>query len=290
MKKHLEEKLPLLDEPTLNKIWKLYKNTQSNNTNPLQEQYAKLKERYEDIAEKKREASNRLEEEKEVWAQLGKDIVGISKKLLTAINRQTASESFINSCKEQIKNYENLLTKRKAELKDTKKESISKPILIERKEEIKKYNEANEIQVQAKAKQQDNIMSFNELNYNRLKAFLLSSKDNIKVCAVLQALTWKINKHKKSSDRMQIIQQYTDNDILDCKVEGQIIERLLEGTNKKYLTKINSRAIEYTIILLDLMTDENVGIEYFIKQEKTLPLLIDILTGEVSVDVSIGFW
>jgi len=224
LEKYLEEILPPLDEPMLNKIWKFYQNTMSNNTNSLQEQYAKLKEKYEEMVKENKEASNKLKEEKEVWTQVRKGILDMNKKLSTAIKTKTASESFIKNCKEQIRNYQNLLTKGRDGLKNIKDESMSNSVLIERKEEIKKCNEVDKIQ---------DTLSLPELNYNRLKAFLLTSEDDAKVCAVLQALILEIGKHKKSSNRIRIIQHYIDNDILDCKMQGQVIERLLEHTSKK---------------------------------------------------------
>ena len=39
--------------------------------------------------------------------------------------------------------------------------------------------------------------------------------------------------------------------------------------------------IEYAIMLLEELSTENVGITYLTNQEKAIPLLIDILTGEV---------
>jgi len=79
------------------------------------------------------------------------------------------------------------------------------------------------------------------LNYAKIKHFLLNSDEEIKVCATLQALRWRLTKTKRKQIVRQIIYTYMHYDLLGCMSSGKpdesmdqsspfILEHLLKGS------------------------------------------------------------
>lgn len=54
------------------------------------------------------------------------------------------------------------------------------------------------------------------LSYDKIKTFLLTSNETVKVCATLQAFRWRLTKTRKKKTLRQVIFTYTHYDILDC--------------------------------------------------------------------------
>lgn len=234
MGEYLEEVLPPLQEPTLAAVWRAHQKAQPSTSHPnysqlLKKQYARLKTSYKTMAEQNKEVSHKLEEEKEYWAQLGRDIVSTSKQLLTAATTRSASESFIKECTEQIKKYDEVIAKSKTESKYL--EEVEKCEDEGGRSQTSEVFEDSKKPVTVKPIEEEARQS--DLNYKKLKTFLLVSCDDIKVCAVLQALGWEVARNKRRSSRVAVVQEYIQSDLLACRADGQVMQRLLEHANKK---------------------------------------------------------
>ena len=55
------------------------------------------------------------------------------------------------------------------------------------------------------------------LDYGKIKRFLVESNEEIRVCATLQALRWRLTKIKRKQLVKLVIHAYQHYDLLDCK-------------------------------------------------------------------------
>jgi len=55
------------------------------------------------------------------------------------------------------------------------------------------------------------------LDYVKIKSFLMGATEEIKVCATLQALRWRLTKTKRKQLVKLVIHAYAQYDLLDCK-------------------------------------------------------------------------
>ncbi len=66
------------------------------------------------------------------------------------------------------------------------------------------------------------MQQFASLNFAQIKYFLMNSDEEIKICATLQALRWRITKAKKKLQIKQVIYAYMHYDLLGCSAAEQI--------------------------------------------------------------------
>ena len=60
------------------------------------------------------------------------------------------------------------------------------------------------------------------LDYNKIKKYLIESTEEIRVCASLQALRWRLTKTKRKQLVKLAIHAYQNYDLLDCKKAAEI--------------------------------------------------------------------
>ena len=60
------------------------------------------------------------------------------------------------------------------------------------------------------------------LDYPKVKKFCIESTEEIKVCATLQALRWRLTKTKRKQLVKLVIHAYAQYDLLDCKRATEI--------------------------------------------------------------------
>jgi LisH domain-containing protein ARMC9 len=71
------------------------------------------------------------------------------------------------------------------------------------------------------------------LNYLKIREFLMTSTDHLKICSLLQAIRWRITRAKHGVPRKHVLYSYTQNDILGCKENKSAIVLLLSIPNRK---------------------------------------------------------
>lgn len=57
------------------------------------------------------------------------------------------------------------------------------------------------------------------MNYEAIRDFLLNSKEDIKICATLQALRWRLTKTKRKQLVKLVIHAYQHYDLLSCSIQ-----------------------------------------------------------------------
>ncbi len=256
----------------------------------LRGEYAKLQKEFSAVYEEKELTKEKLLESQTNWTLFSKDILAISKGLYRAIaalrSGQTVSEELLASSQSQIEKYEAFLNSsqnifadsRRSEPSPANSEPRQSQPLVEVGKQMKSPEFGQQIEMPPPAADLPP-----PIDYQRIKQFLLTSTDHLKICALLQALRWRITRNRKRSGRLMVMEEYVREDLLECNGTGYILERLLEHPEKKYVQfciTTRYRVAEYTISLLDELVGENVGTKYLTEQPKTMPLLADILTGE----------
>ena len=250
---------------------------------PLREDYVKLQKDYQAVVEEKEAGKEKLLESQNNWTLFSKDILAISKELHKAVlamkNKQRVSDELLSSSKAQIDKYEAFLNSNQVVFNETPR-SESTPASEPRKSipppqnQLKSPSFGQQI-TGIEIPEPQSIGENPAIDYKKLKQFVLTSSDELKTCAVLQALKWRITRNRKRSGRLVVMTEYVNEDLLGCSSNGYILERLLEHSSKK--------VVEYSISLLDELVAENVGTTYLTEQSKTMPLLAEILTSEVSI-------
>jgi len=117
-------------------------------------------------------------------------------------------------------------------------------------------------------------ISFAPLDYDKIKRFLIESEDELKICATLQALRWRISKTHTNFQRNEVLHTYWFYDILGILNEDQSL--LMNLLNK------SRRILAYTVFLINTMASVPVGRNYLIKCESILDTIFAVLLNEKS--------
>jgi hypothetical protein len=109
------------------------------------------------------------------------------------------------------------------------------------------------------------------LDYNRVKEYIRNPKsEQIKICATLQALRWRITKVRRKAQIKQSIHAYMHYDLLGCIAEAEdasksILDQLLSGDRK---------VLEYTMTLMNALASECLGRTYLLQKQNLVQILV----------------
>ncbi|CAI2383621.1 unnamed protein product [Moneuplotes crassus] len=117
-------------------------------------------------------------------------------------------------------------------------------------------------------------ISFAPLDFDKIKKFLIEAEDEVRVCATLQALRWRISKCRTTSQRNEILHSYWFYDVLGILGDGPDI--LMSLLNK------SRRVLAYTVFLINTMASLPAGRNYLIKHQKILEIIFAVLLSEKS--------
>ena len=106
------------------------------------------------------------------------------------------------------------------------------------------------------------------LDFNMLKKILVKSSNISYVCAILEALRWKISKAKTSLQRREIVIQYTSYEVINYKIFKSLIDKKSKSIN------------EYLIAFINTLSSEYLGRTYLLENAQLLKHLIYILKNE----------
>jgi len=197
----------------------------------LRNQLNIMQSQHEDMKIKKENAIAKLLESQTKWTSFAKDILSISKELFKAIHTLEAHKpvpkEFLEKSLERMQKYEHFLNESENTFKHAIKEEDE---AIPEEEDIQSSTQIDNL---FESQMQSNI-SLAALDYKKVKQFLATSKDDLKICALLQALKWRLMRAQKGYPRKEIIQWFIIYDILDCNnAKNHILEKLLLHSNKK---------------------------------------------------------
>jgi hypothetical protein len=194
---------------------KLYENYLRNDEERFQEELEKLRKKEEN-------ATVKLLESQAKWTSFAKDILSVCKELLKAIHTLKANNpvpvDFLEMSEARIKKYEVFLNESEATFS-----SNDNRISPEQTQGLSNIQD-----VKAGA-------SIAFLDCTKVKEFLGSSSDDVKICGLLQILKRRLLQTCRRKYRKQTMEWFINYDILDCRnSNGNILGKLLTHHGKKY--------------------------------------------------------
>eukprot|EP00826_Nyctotherus_ovalis_P008741 TRINITY_DN1226_c0_g3_i6.p1 TRINITY_DN1226_c0_g3~~TRINITY_DN1226_c0_g3_i6.p1 ORF type:complete len:697 (-),score=219.60 TRINITY_DN1226_c0_g3_i6:239-2329(-) len=265
LKEYLEQTLPSLEPPVISKMWEAY---QKDNGNSRIVNISPLKKKHEEL--------------RKSWLEFGDSALGAAKELLAMVRTKAVSEDRVKSAREYIERCEKFLEEHKEEeakneqneTKDELSQELNKQLQEKKSKDIhrpiEQVSEKRDSKL-AESFRPQNPSNSSNLDYAKIKTFMLVSADELKLCTLLQALARRIIEKKSKAEKVEMIAEYVHNDLLDCSGGHFTIKRLLEHSNEK--------VVENAMLLMDELVDEKVGLVYVISQE-TMSLLVGVLTSE----------
>ena len=110
--------------------------------------------------------------------------------------------------------------------------------------------------------------SFGVLDLQSLRDCLLETGDIAKVCALLQAIRWRISRSNSSVQRREAVIQITSTGLLN--------KSLIHGLLNRKSNSVN----EHLISLLNVLTTEYIGRTFIVENKEIVEQLIKIMKGE----------
>lgn len=107
----------------------------------------------------------------------------------------------------------------------------------------------------------------------------MTSNDELKICAVLQALRWRLTKAKRKTLVKQVIYLYMSCDLLGCAnnqtqqfAQGpKVLDRMLS---------LSGRVLDYTMTFINALASECLGRSYLLQKPDLVEVLVRILNNE----------
>ena len=110
-----------------------------------------------------------------------------------------------------------------------------------------------------------------QLNFACIIKDLSQLQDDLQICALLQALRWRLTRSTRSSHKENLESFIRFNILCTGKPHDGLLDNLLSSTR---------RVKEYTIRFLNVITSEKQGRVYLLQKENIVSLLISILYAE----------
>jgi hypothetical protein len=113
-------------------------------------------------------------------------------------------------------------------------------------------------------------LNISVLDFNKIKKTLMYEKSENTLCALLQALRWRITKAKGTNSRRESIISFAKNDVVDVnKEKSMVLDRILINTT----TKVK----EYAARFINALASDYSGRSYLLESDKLVILLITAL-------------
>ena len=236
--------MPPLGPPLIYEIYRVYRELQKNgvvNETMLRDlandSASKNKEEELAILKKKEEVTRKtLIESQAKWTSFCGGIIGMCKTLLdVASNQKKTPPIFFSEISEKLNKYEKILGNNEENYKDI--ETMYKETFGSQEQHQPKMPEP--IQENEEFKPEPTILSQMvpmalSIQFSKLKDFLRTSEDYLKLSAVLQALRWRVSRARHGTQRKDVLQSYIDNDLLECSTpQYPLIVHLINHPKKK---------------------------------------------------------
>lgn len=196
------------------------------------------------LRNKEEQTRKTLIESQTKWTNFCKGILGMCSTLLeiaTNPNPNVNSVAKIKEISEKLNKYEGILANNEENFKDI--EQMYKENLGYNNNQPKHL--VSPLQIKEEIEPQEKIVLPIYIQFPKIKEFLQTSQDYLKICAILQALRWKITRTRHGTPRKAVLQTYIDNDLLGCNTQGStLFEFLIKHPKKKYSIRINNDFLE----------------------------------------------
>lgn len=109
------------------------------------------------------------------------------------------------------------------------------------------------------------------LNFASVIKGLSTLQDDLQVCALLQALRWRLTRTTRSTHKENLENFIRFNILCTVKPHDSLLDNLLSSTR---------RVKEYTIRFLNVVTSEKTGRIYLLQKENIVSLLVNVMYAE----------
>ena len=110
-----------------------------------------------------------------------------------------------------------------------------------------------------------------QLNFATIIKGLSTMQDDLQICALLQALRWRLTRTARSVHKENLENFIRFNILCTVKPHDSLLDNLLSNTR---------RVKEYTIRFLNVITSEKSGRVYLLQKENIVVLLVNVLYSE----------
>jgi len=242
----------------------------------------KLIEENEALKSKEEYARKTLIESQTKWTSFCRGILGICKALLAPEVDPTLRKDVTD----KVTKYEKILCANEDDLKDIENR-YNQPESQPSRESYPKFSShsnnppadmmnadmADISQSLSMISQIQTPPILSTLNFIKIKEFLNTVTDEIKICALLQALRWRMTRAKHGEPRREVIKSYVENDLLGLNDhENTLLKKLVLSTSHKI--------VEYIVCFLNVLASEGSGATYLVKSEELMKLLLNIMIAE----------
>ena len=226
-----------VDKPFLVHMFETYK---GNSSEDYSRNIEILQKELKTLVKENSELAQQLEETQLRWKTQYKELFSVAKSTFKMLQKSRLGESIEDST---IKSAYNEL-KRLSTASSTSKSSTCK-VLPE--------------------------TSFTQLNFAGIIKDLWSVPNDLEVCALLQALRWRLTRVSSYIRKENTLTYIRFNILCTNKPHDQLLDQLLGSTR---------RVIEYTVRFLNVVASEKEGRNYLLSKENIVELLTKILIGE----------
>ncbi|CAG9330157.1 unnamed protein product [Blepharisma stoltei] len=287
-------------EPLLVQMYKAYNQDKGKRVQPrgktgresnaafeeLEAQFAVAKQELEDlnnqyiILQKREEyARNTLLESQTKWTNFSKDILNMTKELYRVVEAckrgQNPNQSLLEAIFDKIVRYDNFLNISNDELSGGASFSYSQAdhsnsdfTPSPRRADV---SESSLAPMRSEKPMVKGYANLPQLNYAIVIRDLSSLQDDLQVCALLQALRWRLSR-SQSLLRKEMLSAYIKYNILcTAKPHDILLDKLLSW---------NKRVKEYTVRFLNVIASECSGRTYLLTKENVIEILSAILFEE----------
>jgi len=211
------------------------------------------------------------------WTNFCRGILELSKMLVRESKSSQKNERRIKEAAEKIAEYDKVLSLNEEDLNEIEKNIVS--LETSQPESYDKftshYNEDMQEFSQSLSMishMQQQVVYVN-LHFDKLKESFLTSNDDLKVCAILQALKWRMTHSRHGEARKEVVRSYVEKDLLGLKDPHITLIKSL-------ITRKNKKVTDYVVCLTNVIASEGLGISYLIQSSELISLLLEILKTE----------
>lgn len=212
------------------------------------------------------------------WTSFCRSILELSKSLINEQRQPQRDERRIKEVVERMAEYDRLLSLSEADLSSIGHSAVS--VETPQPEFYAKFSSHNPDEIQELSQslsmisQIQNPAMFTALRFDRLKESLLTAPDT-KVCAILQALKWRMTHTRRGEPRKEVVRTYVEKDVAGLKDPHIALLKAL-------VARKHNKVAEHVVCFANVLASESLGIRYLMQSSEFISLLIEIMKGEKS--------
>ena len=225
-------------------------NTDISHNDIMAEEYIALKEQYDLVCRREDFAKSKLLESHAKWTMFARDILSIAKELFIQSEENQPSngisdlgEEVSNKYRIRIQKYDDFLEQNLVEYREqaggTPMDIMERLGTVATNDDgVRDQSPISVIPGRLSFDESSQAFSLPPLKYTKIKDYLVQGEsEDLKLCALLQALRWRITRSRHGYPRKQVLHANIHYDLLGCHEKTNMIcHTLLKHQNRKYIS------------------------------------------------------